>query len=151
YFLLTLQYFYVTQVTVLGNNHIKVDETKAANGVDRATIFSVQCDEGQNNILMNFSELIPAEENVYLPNHVYITVTEREPVILWQQDGGYTWIDSTGVAFRPRGIAENLMFVNALDVPPMGVSTDEGPTPYIQKDLVEAITLLSSVKPADAT
>lgn len=151
YFLLTLPYFYVPQATVLGNQRITREEINAVSGVVGASIFTVQSDEVQKNILMNYPELLSAEVNVYLPNHVYVTVTERVPVILWQQNGGYTWIDSTGVAFRPRGIAENLMFVNAIDTPPAGVAVENNPTPYMQKDLVDAITLLSSVKPADAT
>ncbi|HCK66443.1 MAG TPA: hypothetical protein DHW49_09265 [Anaerolineae bacterium] len=151
YFLLTLPYFYVPQATVLGNQRITREEINAVSGVVGASIFTVQSDEVQKNILMNYPELLSAEVNVYLPNHVYVTVTERVPVILWQQNGGYTWIDSTGVAFRPRGLAENLMFVNAIDTPPAGIAVENAPTPYMQKDLVDAITLLSSVKPADAT
>jgi len=151
YFLLTLPYFYVPQATVLGNQRITREEINAVSGVVGASIFTVQSDEVQKNILMNYPELLSAEVNVYLPNHVYVTVTERVPVILWQQNGGYTWIDSTGVAFRPRGLAENLMFVNAIDTPPAGIAVENAPTPYMQQDLVDAITLLSSVKPADAT
>lgn len=151
YLLFTLPYFYVPQATVLGNNRISREEINAVSGVMGASIFTVQSDEVQNAILMNYPELLSAQVDVYLPNHVYITIAERTPVILWQENGGYTWIDSTGVAFRPRGIAENLIFVNALDAPPVVPPTQNGPTPYIQKDLVDAITLLSSVKPADAT
>jgi cell division septal protein FtsQ len=151
YFLLTLPYFYVPHATVLGNQRITREEINAVSGVVGASIFTVQSDEVQKNILTNYPELLSAEVNVYLPNHVYVTVTERVPVILWQQNGGYTWIDSTGVAFRPRGLAENLMFVNAIDTPPAGIAVENAPTPYMQKDLVDAITLLSSVKPADAT
>lgn len=151
YGLFALPYFYVPQATVLGNNRLTREEINAVSGVTNQSIFFIQPEEVQKNILMNYPELISAEVKVYLPNHVYITIAERTPLILWQQNGGYTWIDATGVAFRPRGVAENLLVVNAIDTPPAGIPADNGPTPYIQKDLVDAITLLSSVKPADAT
>ena len=151
YLLLSLPYFYVPQATVLGNNRITREEINSVTGVIGQSIFSVQSDEVQSRVLMNYPELLSAEVNVYLPNHVYVTVVERAPVILWQQNEGYTWIDSTGVAFRPRGFAEGLILVNAIDTPPTGVSSENSPTPYMQKDLVDAITLLSTVVPAGST
>ena len=68
---------------------------------------------------MNYPELASAQVNVYLPNQVQVTVTERQPVIMWQKDGGITWIDSTGVAFRPRGLVTGLVMVNGLGMPPV--------------------------------
>jgi cell division septal protein FtsQ len=148
---LTLPYFYVPQATVLGSNRITREEINAVSGVIGQSIFTVQPDEVQKNILMNFPELVSAQVNVYLPNHVYVTVAERTPVILWQQNEGYTWIDSTGIAFRPRGFAEGLILVNAIDTPATGIPVENQPTPYMQKDLVDAITLLFPHVPAGST
>jgi hypothetical protein len=102
---------------------------------------------------MNYPELLSAQVNVYLPNHVYVTITERQPVIAWQQDGGYTWIDATGVAFRPRGLVAGLVPVIGLTVPPVGTpSLDDpfSPPPYMQKELVDAILALAPTVPADS-
>ncbi|MBL8050898.1 MAG: FtsQ-type POTRA domain-containing protein [Anaerolineales bacterium] len=151
YLLLTLPYFYVPQATILGNNRITREEINAVTGVTGQSIFTIQTDEVQNRVLMNYPELLSAQVNVYLPNHVYVTVVERQPVLLWQQNEGYTWIDSTGVAFRPRGFAEGLILVNAIDTPPTGIPSENSPTPYMQKELVDAITLLSTVVPAGST
>ena len=151
YLLLTLPYFYVPQATVLGNNRITREEINSVTGVMGQSIFVVQADEVQKNILVNYPELLSAQVNVYLPNHVYVIVTERAPLILWQQNEGYTWIDSSGIAFRPRGVVENLILVNAIDTPPAGILDENNLTPYMQKDLVDAITLLSTVVPADST
>lgn len=151
YLVLTLPYFYVPQATVLGNNRITREEINSVTGVIGQSIFVVQANEVEKNILMNYPELLSAEVKVYVPNHVYVTITERQPVILWQQGEGYTWIDSAGVAFRPRGFVEGLILVNAIDTPPTGVASENQPTPYMQKELVDAITLLSSVVPANTT
>jgi len=91
---------------------------------------------------------------VYLPNHVYVTVSERTPVILWQQGEGYTWIDSEGVAFRPRGVITGLVSIIGAGNPPVGVSSTNdqlSPPPFMQKDLVDAILVLAAHVPADST
>ena len=151
YLVLTLPYFYVPQATVLGNNRITREEINTVLGVTGQSIFTIQPDQVRATLLMNYPELLSAEIKVYLPNHVYVTVNERVPVILWQQNGGYTWIDSTGIAFRPRGNAENLILVNAIDTPPSGIVDENNLTPYMQKELVDAITLLTPLVPAGST
>jgi hypothetical protein len=154
YFVLSLPYFHVPSATVLGNNRLTRDEIQAVTGVLGQSIFTVQPEEVEARLRMNYPELLSAQVEVYLPNHVYITVTEREPVILWQQGEGYTWIDASGVAFRPRGLAEGLIVVKGLGTPPRGSALQSGsfsPQPYIQKELVDAILLLAPYAPPDTT
>ena len=154
YLVLTLPYFHVPSVTVLGNNRLSRDEVEAVLGVLGQSIFTVQPDEAALRLRMNYPELLSAQVNVYLPNHVYVTLTERQPVILWQQNGAYTWIDSTGVAFRPRGSVTGLVPVTGLAVPPAGAPPVDDPVsapPYMQKELVDAILALAPTVPADAT
>jgi hypothetical protein len=101
----------------------------------------------------NYPELLSVQVKVYLPNHVYITVAERQPVIAWQQDEGYTWIDATGVAFRPRGLVVGLVPVIGSAVPPIGsppLDDPLAPPPYMQKELVDAILALAPTVPADS-
>jgi hypothetical protein len=154
YFALTLPYFHVSSATVLGNSRLSREELDSVLSVTGQSIFMVQPDEVAARLRMNYPELASAKVNVYLPNHVYVTVTERQPVILWQQDGGYTWIDPAGVAFRPRGEAAGLVTVNGLTTPPAGVaSLDDpfSPLPFLQKELVNAILVLSPSVPAGST
>nr|AIA13607.1 Unknown Function [uncultured bacterium] len=89
-----------------------------------------------------------------MPNHVYVTVTERQPVILWQQDNGYTWIDPKGVAFRPRGDATGLVSVIGLTTPPAGIALLDdpfSPLPFMEKELVDAILVLAPNVPGGST
>ena len=154
YFALTLPYFHVPSATVLGNNRLSREELDSVLSVTGQSIFMVQPDEVAARLRMNYPELASAKVNVYLPNHVYVTVTERQPVILWQQDSGYTWIDPTGVAFRPRGEAAGLVSVIGLTTPPAGIaSLDDpfSPLPFLQKELVDAILVLSPNVPAGST
>ena len=152
YLALTLPYFTIPAATVLGNNRLSRDEINAVLGVANTSIFTVQPEEIATRLLINYPELASAEVKVYLPNHVFVTVTERQPILLWQQDEGYTWIDETGVAFRPRGAADGLITVNALDIPPAGPPSDTlAPTPFMQTELVDAIVALASSVPPGST
>jgi cell division protein FtsQ len=154
YLALSLPYFRVPNATVQGNNRITREEIEAVTGVIGQSIFTVQPDEVATRLLVNYPELLSAQVKVYLPNHVYVTVNERQPVILWQQDGGYTWIDATGVAFRPRGAVAGLVPVQGLATPPIGTpALDDplAPPPYIQKELVDAILALAPTVPADSS
>ncbi len=154
YFVLSLPYFHVPSVTVLGNNRLTQDEIQSVMGVMGQSIFVVQPDDAAMRLRMNYPELLSAQVNVYLPNHVYVTVAERQPVILWQQNGGYTWIDSTGFAFRPRGTMAGLVPITGLATPPAGdrpLDEPFSPPPYMQKELVDAILALAPAVPAGTT
>jgi hypothetical protein len=61
---------------------------------------------------------------------------------LWQQGDGYTWIDDSGVAFRPRGTVDGLITVQAQNTPPAGVTANAdplSPAAFVSPDLVRAI------------
>ncbi|MCC7118490.1 MAG: FtsQ-type POTRA domain-containing protein [Anaerolineales bacterium] len=150
----TLPYFHIPQATVLGNNRLTRDEINAALGVQGQSIFLVQPAELEMRLRLNYPELSSAKVEVYLPNYVYVTVTERQPVILLQQGEGFTWVDASGVAFRPRGAADALVPVLILSTPPAGIadlSNPLSPPPYMQKELVDAILALAPSVPAGAT
>jgi len=149
-----LPYFYVPAASVFGNARIPSEEINGIIGVSNQIIFTVQPDELERRLRLNYPEITSAQVEVYLPNYVYVTVTEREPVVLWQQNGGYTWVDGTGVAFRPRGDAAGLVVVAAVDAPPAGIQTSAdpySPPPFIQKEYVDAALALSPLVPAGST
>ena len=154
YLVLTLPFLHVASATVVGNNRLNAEEINTVLGISGQSIFTVQPEEISTRLLLNYPELSSAQVNVYLPNRVQVTVTEREPVILWQQEGGYTWIDAGGVAFRPRGVVEGLVLVNGLGMPAVDsapLTVDPlSPPPYIQKELVDAILVLAPSVPADS-
>jgi cell division protein FtsQ len=154
YLVLSLPYFHIPSVTVIGNNRVTREEIGAVAGVIGQSIFTVQPEEAATRLRMNYPELASVEVKAYLPNHVYVTVTEREPVIFWQQGEGYTWIDAQGVAFRPRGVATGLVPVIGVTNPPVGttpVVDATTPPPFMQKELVDAILALAPSVPAGST
>ncbi len=154
YLALTLPFFKIPSVTTLGNNRISREEITNALGVLDQSIFTVRSDEAAQRLQMNYPELLSAKVDVYLPNHVYVTVVERAPVILWQQNGAYTWIDAEGVAFRPHGDASGLASVVGLATPPQIPSPTDNPfalQTFLSKELVNAILILAPNVPAETT
>jgi hypothetical protein len=83
-----------------------------------------------------------------------VQVSERKPVIRWEQGSGYTWVSEDGVAFRPRGELTGLISVNALSAPSAdgNASSDPlTPTPFISPEMVRAIQGLASHVPPGMT
>jgi len=136
---------------VSGNQRIAAEEIDAALGIGNSQIFKLIPAELEKRLRLNFPELLAARVTVGLPNQVYVEVTERTPIVVWNQDGGYTWIDESGVAFRPRGTAMNIIAVQAQNAPnPVTTAASDPltPLPFISADLVAAIKILGPQAPA---
>jgi hypothetical protein len=147
----TLPEFEATPAEVLGNQNINADEIRAVVNGSGQLIFSVVPSELELRLRQNFPELLAVHVTVGLPNQVSIAVTERTPTILWEQGDGYTWIDDTGVAFRPRQAVPDLITVKASAAPPPGlpaVTESISPTPFVSADMVSAIKLLAQQVPS---
>ncbi len=149
-----LPQFRAAPVRVVGNQGITTDEIGAVMGSDGQWIFSLSPRDLETRLRSNFPELTSAHVSVGLPNEVSVTVTERKPAIVWQQGDGYTWIDDSGVAFRPRGTADGLITVKA-DASPKPANTAGAdafsPVPYLSADLISSIKALAAQAPAGAT
>ena len=78
---------------------------------------------------------------------------ERQPAIIWQQDGKSAWIDSNGIAFRASAYVEGIITVTALGPPPAPVVDASlqdkfAPPPYIAPETVAALqALITHVPP----
>jgi hypothetical protein len=152
----TLPMFRVTTAQISGNQRIQTGEINAVLDSAGQPIFALVPSELEKRIRLNYPELASAKVTLSLPNILFVSVTERQPAILWQQNGAYTWIDESGVAIRPRGQqgAGKLVSVNALASPPRGQPPADdalSPTPYVSGDLVKAIQILAPSVPSGST
>lgn len=149
----TLPEFRVPAAQVSGNARLSADEINSVMSVSGQPIFALLPSDLETRLRLNYPELASAHVAVGLPNLVSVRVTERQPVILWQQNSGYTWIDKDGVAFRPRGGADGLIPVVALGAPAPGQPSESdalSPVPYISSDLVKSIRVLAPSLPSGA-
>jgi hypothetical protein len=147
----TLPEFQAAPPEVIGNQNIGADEVRAVMSSSGQLIFTVVPSELELRLRQNFPELLGAHVEVNLPNQVLVSVSERTPTILWEQGDGYTWIDDTGIAFRPRGTLQNLITVKATASPPPGLPVAADlltPTPFVSPDMVSAIRILAQQVPS---
>lgn len=150
----TLPEFRAAAATVNGNQRIGADEINAVLDATGQPIFNLIPSDLETRLRLNYPELASVHVAVSLPNVLTVNVTERKPIILWQQNGGYTWIDDQGVAFRPRGAAENLVSVAALAAPAPGLPSANdplAPLPFLSPDMIKAIQTLAPSLPAGVT
>jgi cell division protein FtsQ len=151
YLLWTLPNFRISSAstTFTGNTRIPEEELEAMLEINGQSVFLLLPDQLEQQMLLNHHELASVDLTVTLPNQVSVNVAERQPLIKWQQGEGYTWIDENGVAFRPRGEAQDLILVQAFDVPPTPYVADTSePVPFISPEMAEAIQMLGSAVPA---
>ena len=91
---------------------------------------------------------------VNLPAEVVVTVSERQPVVAWLQDGQTVWVDAQGYAFPPRGLVEGLVTVTSAGAPPIPASVNVAQTigarPFLTPDLSATIVTLSPHVPQGA-
>lgn len=146
YLILSHPMFQVDSAQITGNQRIPSEEINAALELNGRPVFLQAPARIREKVLRAYPELASVEVRVDLPNLVSVHVTERQPVIQWQQEGSYAWIDETGTAFRPRGEAQGLIFVQALAAPPalnLPVEDPLAPARFIPLETVEALTALA--------
>jgi len=146
YLFWTMPEFRVSAAQITGNQRISTDEINVALELNGYPIFLLTPAQIRERALRAYPELASVEVTISLPNIVTVNVTERQPVILWQQAGGYTWVDETGTAFQPRGEAQGLVVVQALGEPPVMSALEDdplAPPPFIPDETVKALIALA--------
>ncbi len=111
--------FEVQSVELLGLQSVSQAEVFAQLQIVGEPVFMIDPQAMSEMILSKFSALEDVLVEVSYPAEVTITVTERQPVVAWEQAGiASWWIDSNGMAFEPLGPHEGLVVVHALAAPP---------------------------------
>lgn len=150
----TLPLFRVNGLQLKDNLYMSADELNAPLGLNDRPLFTVVPSEVEAILRLNFPELKTAAVQVSLPNVVTVAITERLPLIRWEQGGSYTWVDDEGVAFRPRGEVQGLISVVALGAPPPAPRSAEdalAPTPFLSSDIVQSARALVPFIPPGST
>ena len=150
YFAFNLPELRVTEAQLTGNQILTQAEMNSALNISGQPIFTLTPSDLETRLRLNYPELASARVTVALPNIVSVNVTERQPLIRWEQGGGYTWISTDGIAFRPRGEIAELISVLALSAPPTegNVSDDPlTPAPFISTEWVQALRGLAGHVP----
>jgi POTRA domain-containing FtsQ-type protein len=150
YFAFNLPQLQVTQAQVTGNQMLTPTEINTSLNIAGKPVFLLIPSELEKRLRLAYPELLSAKVDIALPNTVAVQVTERKPVIRWQQGDGYTWISEDGIAFRPHGGDTGLIPVEALSPPPTEVNVSPDPltpAPFISAEMVQALKGLAGHVP----
>ncbi|MBV6396647.1 MAG: Cell division protein FtsQ [Anaerolineales bacterium] len=154
YYAYTLPMFHINSVTLLGNQYLSAEETGAALRLNGMPIFLLEPKNVEKALRLNFPEIASVDVTVELPNRVLIALTERQPVLRWEQGNAFTWLDAQGVALRPRAEVGGLVAVRALGAPPSGPLSaldPLSPIPFADARIVETARVLAPYAPQGAT
>jgi len=146
YFAWTSPFFRVAGTNLAGNQMLSAEEVESVLRLKGAPVFLIVPADAEEALRKNFPEITSVRVSVEFPSKVIATITERQPVIRWEQDGAYTWIDSQGVAFRPRGEVQGLVVVSASGSPPAGLKSESdtlASVPFVAEPIIESIRLLA--------
>lgn len=88
--------FYVTNIRVGGVNYITVEEVFTYSDIANWHIFWVTPDMVAENV-EEYPSIADAQVRIgWYPNMVTISIDEREPALIWEQNGVSVWIDVQG-------------------------------------------------------
>jgi hypothetical protein len=98
-FLLTAPMFRVEIPQVRGLQYLTPDAVVNAAGLTGGNVFLVSPADAAAEIVRKIPAVQSAAVTVDVEGKVTIAVLERDPILLWVQDGGSYWVDSNGVFF----------------------------------------------------
>ena len=140
----------VAEAQVVGNRLVTPADVNSVLNIAGQPVFLLKPADLETRLRLNYPELVAVQVTVSLPNHVSVNLTERQPVIRWEQGGGYTWIAEDGVAFKPRGEIMELIPVVAEAGPPVGGGAVDplNPAPFISTEMVQSLKGLAGHVPS---
>jgi len=103
YFAWTSTLFKIQDIEINGLKRVSEQDIKTILDVSDKLAFTLDPQDIQENLMTLFPEFITTTVQVGLPNTLAITVTERLPVLVWEQDGRTNLVDAEGMAFPLRG------------------------------------------------
>jgi len=124
--------FYVYHADVVGAVHLSSDEVFRASGLPGLHVLWARPAEIEARLLDALPSLEGAEVACALPAQCKIAVVERQPRVLWDEDGHLWWIDAAGVVFP----AEVAAGATAREMLPEGWLV-RGPLPRDEDNLLD--------------
>jgi len=180
YFFWTSPIFRISEPNITGLKRIKPNQMTSLLGIDEKVIFDMNAIDMEKEIVEAYPEISSASVIVEFPSTVTITVTERVPVLVWQQEQRSVLVDQDGITFPiredtlltsyPKVIAKGAppeipkqtddssgLDLAGLDVLSLGetanrldFSMENRAEQFLSVELVTAILLLSSRAPTEA-
>lgn len=96
FMLFTADVFYVRSIGVSGLKYLRVEDVFRRTGVADIHVFWIDPEDVRESLL-EWQVIADAQVVVdWPPQMVRVTITEREPAVIWEQDGIPAWVDIHG-------------------------------------------------------
>ncbi len=95
--------FFIYRVEVTGAIRVSADEIFQASGLRGLHILWARSAEIEANILGALPNVESVQAKCRLPADCSIAVVERQPKVLWDENGTLWWIDADGIVFQAQG------------------------------------------------
>ncbi len=141
--------YQVGTVKVTGLQRLSSEQINTDLQVAGQPIFSLNPGAMRDQLMKDFPELKSVAVSVEWPNKVSVKVSERLPVLTWQQDGKAFFVDADGMAFAPRPGEKPLGPVILASSSPPVLLTGDQPAQTSLKDQLAAISQSSAAGQAD--
>lgn len=92
--------FYISDAEVVGTRQLASGDLFAASGLEGLHILWARPASIRARLLEEFPSLESVEVSCSLPSDCTISVVERQPRVLWDDQGEHWWIDEEGAVFR---------------------------------------------------
>lgn len=143
--------FVVGSAKIQGNIRLGPSEINGVLGMAGQPLVAALPEQLADNLRAAFPEIKDVSVQVGFPSQLIVTISERTPLVAWQQEDNVLWIDSDGVAFPPRGAADGLINVQASGTPPFTLESDSvdltGADRLLSPDAVTALQVITPYVP----
>ena len=118
--------FVVGSAEVRGNKRLGASDVNSVLEMAGHSIVTAQPAQLKEKLQAAFPEIRDVSVQVGFPSRLIVTLTERTPLIAWEQKDSTLWVDAEGFAFPPRGTADGLITVQASGTPPYATADTTG-------------------------
>lgn len=143
----------VQQARINGLQRLSRQDVAVVMAIEGKSVFEISLEEMSNRLATAFPEFSAVEVEVAFPNEVLVTVEERQPILVWRQDGRTILVDANGVSFPMRDPNTPIppVVVEAHGAPPVpNVNLDsQALEQFMPVEMVSAILSMSAQAPKD--
>lgn len=140
--------FVVGGAKIHGNIRLGPSEINGVMGMTGQPLVTALPGQLADNLRAAFPDIKDVSVQVGFPSQLIVTISERTPMVAWQEEDKVLWIDSEGVAFPPRGTADGLISVKALGAPSLTLESDSVDMTSARRLLTpDAVTALQVITP----
>ena len=143
--------FVVGGAEIHGNLRLGPSEINGVLAMTGRPLVTAQPEELADSLRAAFPEIRDVSVRVGFPSRLIVALTERAPLVTWQQADQTLWIDAEGVAFPPRGAADGLITVQASGTPPFTAEPETaglaGAHRLLSPDAVTALQVITPYVP----